>query len=512
MIAVASKPLMPIRRFKKVLIANRGEIAVRVARTLREMDIIPVAVYSDADRVAPHVRVCFQAFRLGPPPASESYLRADLVLEAAQRAGADAVHPGYGFLSENGAFAQAVADAGLVFIGPSADAMRTMGSKTAARDAMKAAGVPCVPGSDGPLETLEEVRAVAAEIGYPVLLKASAGGGGKGMRTVHAEKDLESAFRGARSEARNAFGDDTVYLEKAILNPRHVEIQVLGGNDGKAIWLAERECSMQRRHQKIIEETPSLAIDDEIRRQMGEVACRAAEAVHYVGAGTVEFLVDQERNFYFLEMNTRLQVEHPITELCCGVDLVEAQVRIAQGEEIPWTQEEIRRDGHAIEARIYAEDPARNFMPAPGRIDDFVLPHGPGVRVDSGAASGFDVPQHYDPMIAKVCAWGEDRERARKRLIRALSETAVKGITTNTVFLRQLLGRDAFVSGDYHTGTVAEALEADRAPPPEVLDLAVAATVIHRFRRDARAARQNALQQLSRGLSWRNQGWRRGGG
>jgi acetyl-CoA carboxylase biotin carboxylase subunit len=504
---------MPTKKFKKVLIANRGEIAVRVARTLRDMDIIPIAVYSDADRIAPHVRVCFEAYRLGPAPAPESYLRADLVLEAAKKAGADAIHPGYGFLSENGEFSEAVAAAGITFIGPSAESMRVMGSKTAARDKMKAAGVPCVPGSDGPLDNLDDVERVAREIGYPVLLKASAGGGGKGMRTVQEEKELESAFRGARSEARNAFGDDTVYLEKAIINPRHIEIQVMGGNDGKAIWLGERECSMQRRHQKIIEETPSVVVDEEMRRKMGEVACRAAEAVSYVGAGTVEFLVDQDRNFYFLEMNTRLQVEHPVTELCCGVDLVEAQVRIAQGEAMPWTQDEIQRSGHAIEARIYAEDPLRNFMPSPGHIEDLVLPQGPGVRVDGGVASGFDVPQHYDPMIAKVCAWGEDRERARKRLIRALSETAVKGITTNNVFLRNLLELEAFIEGDYHTGTVAEALEAGSPEPSgAILDAAVAATVINRFRRDARAARQNALQQLSRGLSWRNQGWRRGGG
>jgi acetyl-CoA carboxylase biotin carboxylase subunit len=500
-------------RFKKVLIANRGEIAVRVARTLREMDIIPVAVFSDVDRIAPHVRICSEAYHIGPPPAVESYLNVERIIDTAKRAGADAIHPGYGFLSENAAFAQAVADAGLVFIGPPPAAMRAMGSKTGARARMKAAAVPYVPGSDGPLATLDEVRAVAQQLGYPVLLKASAGGGGKGMRLVHDASGLESAFRTARSEAKNAFGDDTVYLEKAIVNPHHVEIQVLSGNDAKTIWLGERECSMQRRHQKVIEETPCVAITDAIRQQMGTVACRAAEAVGYVGAGTIEFLVDQQGHFYFLEMNTRLQVEHPVTELCCGVDLVEAQVRIAQGEALPWRQEQIIRKGHAIEARIYAEDPARNFMPCPGCIEDLVLPQGPGVRVDCGVASGFDVPQFYDPMIAKICAWAEDRERARRRLIRALSETAVKGITTNTIFLRRLLELDAFARGDYHTGTIPAAL-AEGAPVPsaEVIDVAIAATVINTFRRDAQSARQNALHQGQAGAAgWRAQGWRRGG-
>jgi acetyl-CoA carboxylase biotin carboxylase subunit len=499
--------------FKKVLVANRGEIAVRVARTLREMGITPVAVYSDIDRVAPHVRMADIAFPIGPSPATESYLRADKVLEIAKAAEVDAIHPGYGFLSENAAFAEAVEEAGIVFIGPPPKAMRLMGSKSAAREAMKKANVPYVPGSDGALHSVEEVEKLAREVGYPVLLKASAGGGGKGMRLVYEASQLESAFRGARSEAKNAFGDDTVYLEKGIVEPRHVEIQILSGPDSNTIWLGERECSMQRRHQKVIEETPSMAIDDEIRRQMGEVACRAARAVGYVGAGTVEFLVDKAGKFYFLEMNTRLQVEHPVTELCCGIDLVEAQVRIAQGEPLMWRQEDIARKGHAIEARIYAEDPQRNFMPSPGHIEDLVLPHGPGVRVDSGVASNFDVPSHYDPMIAKVCVWAEDRERARRRLARALGETAVKGITTNTAFLRDLLEVPAFIAGDYHTGTIADVLDQDpEGPPAEVLDIAVAATVINAFRRDTRKARQAATSQQRTAGGWRSGGWRTGGG
>jgi acetyl-CoA carboxylase, biotin carboxylase subunit len=499
-------------KFKRVLIANRGEIAVRVARTLREMGIETIAVYSEVDRIAPHVRVADIAVPIGPAPARESYLKGELIIEVAKQTKADAIHPGYGFLSENAAFAQAVVDAGLVFIGPPAKAMRAMGSKTSAREAVAKAKVPIVPGSDGPIASVEEARKISKKLGYPVLFKASAGGGGKGMRLVLSEGELESGYRAARSEAKNAFGDETIYVEKAIVNPRHVEIQIMSGPDSKTLWLGERECSMQRRHQKIIEETPSCIVDEAMRGKMGEVACRAAEVVGYVGAGTCEFLVDQDKGFYFLEMNTRLQVEHPVTELCCGLDLVEAQVRVAQGEPLPWRQDQLKRVGHAMEARIYAEDPRNNFMPCPGRIVDLVLPQGPGVRVDCGVASGFDVPRHYDPMIAKIAVWGEDRERARRRLSRALGETAVKGITTNTAFLRQLLELPAFKAGDYHTGTVAEALA---KPPPtpsaDVVDIAIAATVINAYRRDVRSARQTATSSLPRGPGWRGGQWRSGG-
>ncbi|MBI5511769.1 MAG: acetyl-CoA carboxylase biotin carboxylase subunit [Deltaproteobacteria bacterium] len=500
-------------KIKRVLVANRGEIAVRVARTLRDMGIQTVAVYSEVDRIAPHVRYADQAYLIGPPPAPESYLKGDLIIEVAKRAGVDAIHPGYGFLSENAAFADAVVAAGLIFIGPPGKAMRAMGSKTAAREAMLKAKVPVVPGSDGPLVALDDARKVAKKLGYPVLLKAAAGGGGKGMRVVHAEAELESGLRAARSEAKNAFGDDTVYMEKAIINPRHIEIQIMSGPDSKTVWLGERECSMQRRHQKIIEETPSPAIDDALRARMGEVACRAAETVGYIGAGTVEFLVDQEHDFYFLEMNTRLQVEHPVTELCCGLDLVEAQVHVAQGEPLPFKQADVRRAGHAIEARIYAEDPRHNFMPCPGTIVDLVLPQGPGVRVDCGVASGFEVPRHYDPMIAKIATWGHDRDHARRRLSRALGETAVKGITTNTAFLRNLLELPQFKQGAYHTGTVAEALEKPPLKlPEEILDIAIAATVINAFRRDVRAARQVTNANSGRGSGWKNGGqWRTGG-
>ncbi len=501
------------KKFKKVLIANRGEIAVRVARTCKEMGISPVAVYSDADRSAPHVLVADEAYYVGPAPSSESYLVTDKILQVAKDAGVDAIHPGYGFLSENGEFANACIEAGITFIGPSAEAMKVMGSKTAAREKMVAAGVPCVPGSDGAIATEEEALKIAAGMGYPIMLKAAAGGGGKGMRLVPDADSLPGAFRAASSEARNSFGDDTVYIEKAVIEPRHIEIQVLSGPDGKAIWLGERECSMQRRHQKIIEETPSMLVTEEVRQKMGEVACRAADAVDYVGAGTVEFLMDKDRNFYFLEMNTRLQVEHPVTELCCGIDLVRAQIMVAQGEPLPWKQEDIERRGHSMEARIYAEDPNQNFMPCPGMIDELVFPNWPGLRVDCGVRSGYEVSRYYDPMIAKVVVWGEDREQARLRLRQALTETAVKGITTNTAFLRDLLDFEPFVSGDYHTGSCAVALEKE-APEvsSEIQDMAVAAAAIQTLLRDQKKSRENSGGSgKGSGSRWRSMDWRRGG-
>ncbi|MEL7305184.1 MAG: acetyl-CoA carboxylase biotin carboxylase subunit [Myxococcota bacterium] len=499
--------------FSRVLIANRGEIAVRIARTLRDLGILPVAVYSDADRLAPHVRGANLAYHVGPAPAPDSYLRVDEILRVAQEARVDAIHPGYGFLSENADFAAEVEKRGITFIGPPPQATRLMGSKTAARDAMKRAGVPTVPGSDGPLDDEKQAVEVAEGIGYPVMIKASAGGGGKGMRMVSNAKQLPSAFRAARSEAKSAFGDETVYLEKVILKPKHIEIQVLSGPDSKTVWLGERECSMQRRHQKVIEETPSPLLDEATRREMGEVACRAAEAVDYVGAGTVEFIADQDNNFYFLEMNTRLQVEHPVTEMCTGLDLVEEQVRIAQGEPLRFTQDDIERRGHSIEVRIYAEDPERDFLPAPGKISDLVLPHGPGVRVDTGVTGGFEVPRFYDPMIAKVVTWGRDREQARNRMVRALDETAVKGIVTNTSFLRHLLQEKTFIDGSYHTGTIGELMDgALLRLPPELIDVAVAAAAVNTYRRDTRAARAMAIGEGRSGAAWRNAGWRFGGG
>ena len=397
---------MPMsRRFKRVLIANRGEIALRIARTLLELDIVPVAVYSDVDRLAPHVRACPLGYPLGPGPAQGSYLDPAALLRAAAATQADAIHPGYGFLSENADFAEAVGAAGLCFIGPPPAAMRVMGDKTRARAAMRAAGVPVVPGSAGRIDDAAAAAAAAQAMGYPIMLKAAAGGGGKGMRMVAAEAELAPALRAAASEARNAFGDDTIYMEKAILAPRHIEIQVFSDADGHTVALGERECSLQRRHQKVIEESPSAVVEPELRARMQAVACRAAEAVDYRGAGTVEFLLDGSQNFYFLEMNTRLQVEHPVTELCFGVDLVAAQVRVAAGLAAPWDPAALVSRGHAMEARLYAEDPSRDFLPSPGRIDALALPQGPGIRVDSGVDAGNEVSRYYDPMMAKICAW-----------------------------------------------------------------------------------------------------------
>lgn len=503
------------KRFARVLIANRGEIAVRVARTLREMRIETVAVYSDADRTALHVQACDRAFRLGPAPAVESYLRGDRILAAALAARADAIHPGYGFLSENAAFAAAVTEAGLAFIGPPPAAMRVMSTKTGARQRVTAAGVPVVPGSDGPLASMEAAAETARRLGYPVLLKAAAGGGGKGMRFVHEEGELAAAWRAARSEAQAAFGDETLYLEKALVRPKHIEVQIFADQRGNAVWLGERECSLQRRHQKIVEEAPAPALSEEIRGALGELAVRIAASAGYVGAGTCEFLLEPASGrYYFLEMNTRLQVEHPVTELCTGLDLVEAQVRVAQGEPLPWRQEDVPRRGHAIEARLYAEDPARDFLPSPGRIAHLVLPHGPGIRVDAGVEGGSEVSRFYDPMIAKIAAWAPERDRARRRLDRALAETVVQGLTSNTTFLRELLAAEAFVAGTHHTATVEELLAAGRPPPSsELVDMALVALAVERARRQSEP-RDGEAPPGGGGESstsrWASRRWRRG--
>ncbi len=460
---------MPARRIRKVLIANRGEIACRVIRACRELDLPTVAVFSEADRDAVHVRMADEAVLLGPPPAKDSYLRVDKVLEAVKLTGADAVHPGYGFLSENAGFAQACADAGVTFIGPSPEAITAMGGKTAARALMEAAGVPVVPGDNGPdgkgLATIEEAKAAAARIGYPVMLKAAAGGGGRGMRLVDTEDKLEAALSGARREAKGAFADDAVYLEKAIVRARHIEIQVFGDEHGNAVHLYERDCSIQRRHQKVIEESPSPLLDDDTRARMGEMAVRAARSVGYVGAGTIEMLHDSStRSFYFLEMNTRLQVEHPVTELVTGVDLVRWQLAVAQGEPIPLAQERITRRGAAIECRVYAED-AVKFLPSPGTITSLRVPSGPGVRDDSGVTAGSVISVYYDPMISKLCTHGEDRTAAIERMRRALDEYHVGGIRTNLAFHRLVMRHPAFLAGDYDTGFI-ERHRADLTPTP----------------------------------------------
>jgi acetyl-CoA carboxylase biotin carboxylase subunit len=444
-------------RIRKILIANRGEIAVRVIRACRDLGIGTVAVFSEADRGALHVRLADEAYPIGPPPARESYLVAERIIEVARRVGADAIHPGYGFLSEKAEFATAVGVAGLIFIGPPASAIDAMGNKTRARDNMQRAGVPCVPGNNGVdgkgFPTAEAALQAAQAIGFPVMLKAAAGGGGKGMRLVEGEAKFTAAYNGARREAQSAFGDDTVYLEKAVIRPRHVEVQVFGDKHGNVVHLFERDCSVQRRHQKVIEEAPSPAVSPELRARMGEVACRAARAVGYVGAGTCEFLLSQDGSFYFLEMNTRLQVEHPVTEMITGLDLVRLQIRVAEGHPLPFSQADLAVRGAAVECRVYAEDPVR-FLPSPGTITSLRVPQGPGVRDDSGVFAGSEISVFYDPMISKLITWGEDRAHALDRMRRALDEYHVGGIKTNLPFHRRMLRHPGFVAGDYDTGFI----------------------------------------------------------
>lgn len=439
----------------KVLIANRGEIAVRIARTLHEMGIATVAVYSDVDRASLHVRVADEAYPIGPAPAAQSYLRIDRLIDVAKKCGADAIHPGYGFLSENKELPLACERAGITFIGPPASAMTAMGSKTAAREKMAAAGVPITPG--GPASTLEEARATAARVGYPVLIKAAHGGGGKGMRLVHREDELGHALERARSESERAFGSSLVYIEKAIIRPRHVEIQVLGDRHGNMVHLFERDCSIQRRHQKVVEETPCPAASPELVRKMGEVAVKGALSVGYFSAGTFEFLLSEDGSFYFLEMNTRLQVEHPITEWVTGVDLVAEMVKIAAGQKLELAQHDITRRGASIECRIYAEDPTTQaFLPSPGVLKALRTPAGPWVRDDSGYYEGATVPSFYDPLISKLSVWAPDRPAALRKMLRALSEYVVTGIRTNLVFHEKLLRNPEFAAGHYHTGFIGE--------------------------------------------------------
>jgi acetyl-CoA carboxylase biotin carboxylase subunit len=465
--------------FRKVLVANRGEIAVRVTRTLHEMGIGAVAVYSDADRASLHVRVADEAYPIGPAAASESYLRVDKIIQTAKRAGCDAIHPGYGFLSENPAMPEACEKAGIVFIGPAASAMRQMGSKTAARAKMSAAGVPIVPGAM--CDTTEEAVAAAKKIGFPVMLKASSGGGGKGMRLVERAEDMASAWERARSEAKKFFGDDTVYIEKALIKPRHVEIQVLGDREGNIVHCFERDCSIQRRNQKVVEETPSPAASRELVAKMGAIAVQGAKAVGYFSAGTFEFLLAQDGSFYFLEMNTRLQVEHPITEAVTGLDLVREMVRVAQGETLGFAQEDLQARGSSIECRIYAEDPASGFLPSPGKIDNLVTPAGPGVRDDGGAYPGCTISSFYDPLISKLSVWAPTRERAVARMRRALREYIVTGIRTNLAFHDKLFVHPDFVAGNYDTGFLdrhrEELLGYPRVPAGDERSVAVAVAI-----------------------------------
>ncbi len=473
---------MTARQFRKVLIANRGEIAVRIIRACREMGVGTVAVYSEADRLSLHVRHADEAYPVGPPPSRDSYLRIDRMLEAARKAGADAIHPGYGFLAESAAFARACEEAGIAFIGPGSATIALMGEKTSARRAAVAAGLPVVPGT---LEPLADDPALAREgerIGFPLMLKAAAGGGGKGLRLVARPEELEEAAARARSEAKSAFGDDRVYLERALVRPRHVEIQVLADAHGNAVHLFERECSIQRRHQKVIEESPSPFLTPELRERMGSLAVALVRRVGYVNAGTLEFLVDQERNPYFLEMNTRLQVEHPVTEMVTGEDLVKLQIRIAQGEKLPFRQEDLVQRGHAIECRVYAEDPDQGFLPSPGRILALRPPGGPGVRDDSGVYEGYEVPIHYDPLISKLVVYGYSRRDAILRMRRAVREYRVLGIKTTLPFFERVLHHPAFLSGDFDTSFVEQVFaEADRKRE-RPLEVAVAAAALAAFR------------------------------
>lgn len=447
---------------KKILVANRGEIALRIMRTARRMGIRTVAVYSEADRHAPFVRFADEAVCIGPPPSAQSYLLGDKIIEAALRAGAGGIHPGYGFLSENAAFAQKVLDAGLVFIGPNPHSIETMGSKLAAKEAAKRFDVPMVPGIDESVTDIGNAKEIGRQVGYPVLIKASAGGGGKGMRVVEREEELQEQMERAVSEAVSAFGDGSVFIEKFVSSPRHIEVQVLGDTHGNIVYLFERECSIQRRHQKVVEEAPSAILSPDMRRAMGEAAVRVAQSCAYTGAGTVEFLVDADRNYYFLEMNTRLQVEHPVTEMITGLDLVELQIRIARGEPLPFAQDDLRINGHALELRVYAEDPLNNFLPSVGKLTRYRPPAGPGIRVDDGYAEGMDVPIYYDPMLAKLVVHGNSRAEAIQRMKEAIAQYEIEGAATTLPFGRFVMDHPAFVSAEFDTNFVKEHFTPDR--------------------------------------------------
>jgi len=436
---------------KKILIANRGEIALRVMRTAKQMGIKTVAVYSDVDRNAPHVKFADEAVHLGGNASSESYLVIDKIINAAKSTGTDGIHPGYGFLSENSEFASRVAEAGLIFIGPGTKAIEVMGSKLAAKDAVKAYDIPMVPGIDKAIEDVELAKQIAGDIGFPILIKASAGGGGKGMRVVNNMEELPEQMERAISEAQSAFGDGSVFIEKYIGSPRHIEIQVLADTHGNTVHLFERECSIQRRHQKVVEEAPSVVLDEDLRKRMGDAAIKVAKACDYVGAGTVEFLLDENKNFYFLEMNTRLQVEHPVTELISGVDLVEQQINVARGQKLPFSQDDLSIKGHALELRIYAEDPTNNFLPNIGSLTKYKRPEGEGIRLDDGYEEGMDIPIYYDPMLAKLITYGKDRNAAIQKMKEAISQYKIDGIVTTLSFGEFVCEHPKFISGDIDT-------------------------------------------------------------
>jgi acetyl-CoA carboxylase biotin carboxylase subunit len=488
--------------FKKILIANRGEIAVRVVRACHDLGIPAVAVYSEVDRAALHVLRADEAYPIGPAPAAESYLNISRILEAATLSGADAIHPGYGFLSENPKFARACQEAGIKFIGPPPQSMELMGSKTRARQQMEKAGVPFVPGTSRGLESVKEAEEIAGKLGYPVMLKAAAGGGGKGMRLVSTRAELASALEGARSEAQRAFGDGEVYIEKAIINPRHIEMQVLADEHGNTVYLGERDCSVQRRHQKVVEECPCPAVNNEMRQRMGEIAVRAAQAAAYTNAGTIEFLADRDCNFYFLEMNTRLQVEHPVTEQVTGMDLVQLQIRIAAGEKLPFGQQDIQFRGHAVECRIYAEDPDNNYFPSPGRITGLTEPSGPGIRVDSGVYEGWNVPLEYDPLLAKLIGYGETRLQAISSLRRALEEYFVGGVKTNLGLFQRILSNPEFLAGNADTGLLAR-MPDSRNSDEDPMEVAAIAAGIFQMIESRASNTDNASVTAPASSSWK---------
>jgi geranyl-CoA carboxylase alpha subunit len=485
-----------------ILVANRGEIAVRILRTAKSLGYRTIAVYSEADVDAPHVRMADDAVLLGAAPVSESYLDPERILKAAAASGADAIHPGYGFLSENAAFARTVEAADLVFIGPTAESIELMGNKAAAKRMMLKADVPCVPGYQGDAQSDEVLIAAASDIGYPVMVKAAAGGGGKGMRLVHEPSDIDSALRAARSEGLNAFGSDELIVEKALINPRHVEFQVFADSSGNVIHLGERDCSVQRRHQKVVEEAPCPVMTDELRSRMGAAAIAAARSIGYRGAGTVEFMLDQQGEFYFLEMNTRLQVEHPVTEMITGLDLVALQIRVAEGKTLGISQEEVMFSGHAIEVRLYAEDPARDFLPVSGRIALWQPAGRTGVRIDAGIETGLDISPFYDPLVAKIIAWGESREIALKRLVGALKETRLFGVTTNKGFLVDILSRDRFQRGEATTAFIAEEFEDSITSHNSIslTDAAIASVLLFVTQRDQ--AQNDSLGCADELLNW----------
>jgi len=478
---------------KKILVANRGEIALRIMRSAKEMGITTVAVYSEADRLAKHVKYADEAVCIGPAPSNQSYLLGDKIIEVAKRLGVDGIHPGYGFLSENATFAEAVEKAGITFIGPRSHAINIMGSKLAAKEAVKAYDIPMVPGTDKAILDPTEAIEIAKGIGFPILIKASAGGGGKGMRVVEKEEELEEQMKRAISEALSSFGDGSVFIEKYVTSPRHIEIQVLADTHGNVVHLFERECSIQRRHQKVVEEAPSVVLTPELRKAMGESAVDVARSCDYVGAGTVEFLLDDELNYYFLEMNTRLQVEHPVSELITGIDLVKEQIKVARGERLSFTQEDLTITGHAIELRVYAEDPANNFLPSIGTLTAYAPPQGSGIRVDDGYDQGMEIPIYYDPMIAKLVTYGKDREEAILRMKRAIREYTIVGIQTTLPFGSFVMDHEAFVSGNFNTHFVKEHFSPEKLDSRNETEAKVAALLsIHLLENN-----KNRLQKTS---------------